>query len=95
MGTARLIRKEPLLPDPSSDCPSAGGQCTLPSGAHAALHMLCTLSALLLYGALPQPASSDWLSTHNREKTSYAEEQSSETAEQETDDTVNKEELKG
>lgn len=66
----------------------------LPSDVHAALHVLCTLSALLLYGALPQPASSDWLSAHNREKT-YAKEQSSETAEQKSYDTVNKEELKG
>lgn len=34
----------------------------LPSGAHAALHMLYTLRALLLYGAPPQHVSCHMLS---------------------------------
>lgn len=40
----------------------------LPSGAHAALHMLCTLSALLLYRAPPLHVSCHRLSAQREER---------------------------
>lgn len=40
----------------------------LPSGAHAALHMLYTLRALLLYGAPPQHVSVHRLSAQREER---------------------------